>query len=208
MKFFIRAAASILAVISLQAVAEGDASAGQAKSAICAACHGADGNSVVPNWPKLAGQHTGYMERQVTLIKSGARNVPEMVGIVATMSDEDIQDIAAWFSSQTNNGGVADEAAVFLGQRIYKAGNAETGVPACMSCHGPGGEGNPLAGYPALAGQHATYVSKMLTGFRMGFNWGDDDAPSEVMNGAALQLSKEEIEAVANYIQGLYLDVE
>ncbi len=208
MKFFIRAAASILAVISLQAVAEGDASAGQAKSAICAACHGADGNSVVPNWPKLAGQHTGYMVRQVTLIKSGARDVPEMVGIVATMSDEDIQDIAAWFSSQTNNGGVADEAAVFLGQRIYKAGNAETGVPACMSCHGPGGEGNPLAGYPALAGQHATYVSKMLTGFRMGFNWGDDDRPSKVMNGAALQLTKEEIEAVANYIQGLYLDVE
>ena len=208
MKFFIRAAASILAVISLQAAAEGDASAGQAKSAICAACHGADGNSVVPNWPKLAGQHTGYMVRQVTLIKSGARNIPEMVGIVATMSDEDIKDIAAWFSSQTNNGGVADESAVFLGQRIYKAGNAETGVPACMSCHGPGGEGNPLAGYPALAGQHATYVSKMLTGFRMGFNWGDDDGPSKVMNGAALQLTKEEIEAVANYIQGLYLDVE
>jgi cytochrome c553 len=148
------------------------------------------------------------MVRQVTLIKSGARNVPEMVGIVATMSDQDIQDIAAWFSSQTNNGGVADESAVFLGQRIYRAGNAETGVPACMSCHGPGGEGNPLAGYPALAGQHSMYISKMLTGFRMGFNWGDDDAPSEVMNGAALQLSKEEIEAVANYIQGLYLDVE
>jgi cytochrome c553 len=208
MRFFIRAAASILAVISLQAVAEGDASAGQAKSAICAACHGADGNSVVPNWPKLAGQHTGYMVRQVNLIKSGARNVPEMVGIVATMSDQDIEDIAAWFSSQKNNGGVADESAVFLGQRIYKAGNAETGVPACMSCHGPGGEGNPLAGYPALAGQHSMYISKMLTGFRMGFNWGDDDGPSTVMNGAALLLSKEEIEAVANYIQGLYLDVE
>jgi cytochrome c553 len=208
MRFFIRAAASILAVISLQAVAEGDASAGQAKSAICAACHGADGNSVVPNWPKLAGQHTGYMVRQVNLIKSGARNVPEMVGIVATMSDQDIEDIAAWFSSQKNNGGVADESAVFLGQRIYKAGNVETGVPACMSCHGPGGEGNPLAGYPALAGQHSMYISKMLTGFRMGFNWGDDDGPSTVMNGAALLLSKEEIEAVANYIQGLYLDVE
>ena len=208
MKFFIRAAASILAVISLQAVAEGDASAGQAKSAICAACHGADGNSIVPNWPKLAGQHTDYMVRQVSLIKSGARNVPEMLGIVASMSDQDIEDIAAWYSSQTNNGGVADESAVFLGQRIYRAGNVETGVPACMSCHGPGGEGNPLAGYPALAGQHSMYISKMLTGFRMGFNWGDDDGPSKVMNGAALQLTKDEIEAVASYIQGLYLDVE
>jgi cytochrome c553 len=208
MKFFIRAAASILAVISLQAVAEGDASAGQAKSAICAACHGADGNSVVPNWPKLAGQHTAYMVRQVTLIKSGARPVPEMLGFVATMSDQDIQDIAAWFSSQTNNGGVADESAVYLGQRIYKAGNVETGVPACMSCHGPGGEGNPLAGYPALAGQHSMYTNKMLTGFRAGDYWGEDDGPSQVMSGVAARLSKEEIEAVANYIQGLYLDVE
>ncbi len=208
MKFFIPAAASILVVFSLQAVAQGDAAAGQAKSAICAACHGADGNSVVPNWPKLAGQHTGYMVRQVALIKSGSRTVPEMLGIVAGMSDQDIEDIAAWFSSQTSNGGVADESMIEMGQRIYKAGNAESGVPACMSCHGPGGEGNPLAGYPALAGQHAVYVSKMLTGFRMGFNWGDDDRPSQVMNGAALLLTKDEIEAVASYIQGLYLDVE
>ncbi|MEE8338818.1 MAG: c-type cytochrome [Xanthomonadales bacterium] len=208
MKFFIPAAASILVVFSLQAVAQGDAAAGQAKSAICAACHGADGNSVVPNWPKLAGQHTGYMVRQVALIKSGSRTVPEMLGIVAGMSDQDIEDIAAWFSSQTSNGGVADESMIEMGQRIYKAGNAESGVPACMSCHGPGGEGNPLAGYPALAGQHAVYVSKMLTGFRMGFNWGDDDRPSQVMNGAALLLTKDEIEAVASYIQGLYLAVE
>jgi len=208
MKFFILAAASILAVFSLQAVAQGDASAGQAKSAICAACHGADGNSVVPNWPKLAGQHSDYMVRQVALIKSGARTVPEMLGIVASMSDQDIQDISAWFSSQTNNGGVADESMIELGQRIYKVGNADSGVPACMSCHGPAGEGNPLAGYPALAGQHAMYVSKMLTGFRMGFNWGDEDGPSQVMNGAALQLTKDEIEAVASYIQGLYLDVD
>ncbi len=208
MKFFIRAAASILAVISVQAIAEGDPSAGQAKSAICAACHGADGNSAIPNWPKLAGQHADYMVRQVALIKSGARTVPEMLGIVASMSDQDIQDISAWFSSQTNNGGVADEATAVLGQRIYNAGNLESGVPACMSCHGPAGAGNPLAGYPALAGQHSMYISKMLTGFRMGFNWGDDDRPSEVMNGAALQLTKDEIEAVASYIQGLYLDLE
>ncbi len=208
MKFFIRAAASILAVISLQAVAEGDAAAGQAKSAICAACHGADGNSVVPNWPKLAGQHADYLVRQFTLIKSGARSVPEMVGIVAGISDQDSEDIAAWFSSQTNNGGVADPSAVALGQRIYKAGNVESGVPACMSCHGPAGEGNPLAGYPALAGQHAMYTSKMLTGFHAGDHWGDDDGPSVVMKGVAEKLRSEEIEAVASYIQGLYLDLE
>jgi cytochrome c553 len=208
MKFFIRAAASILAVISLQAAADGDASAGQAKSAICAACHGPDGNSAVPNWPKLAGQHASYLERQSALIKSGARPVPEMMGIVAGMSDQDFQDLAAFFASQTQSGGVADESIAALGQRIYKAGNAESGVPACMSCHGPAGEGNPLSGYPALAGQHSVYTSKMVKGFRDGSNWGEDDAPSQVMNGAAAELTDEEIEAVSNYIQGLYLNIE
>jgi cytochrome c553 len=208
MKFFIWAAAGILSVVSLHAVAEGDASAGQAKSALCAACHGVDGNSVVPNWPKLAGQHTEYMVRQFNLIKSGARSVPEMAGIVAGIGDQDIQDMSAWFSSQTNSGGVADESLAILGQRIYKAGNSESGVPACMSCHGPAGEGNPLAGYPALAGQHAMYTSKMLTDFRAGSQWGVDDGPSEIMSGVAAQLASEEIEAVASYIQGLYLDLE
>jgi len=208
MKCFLRAAASLLAVISLQLFAQGDPAAGQAKSAICAACHGVDGNSAVPNWPKLAGQHAGYIERQTALIKSGARPVPEMAGIVAGISEQDFQDIAAYFASQTNNGGVADESIAALGQRIYRAGNAETGVPACMSCHGPAGEGNPLAGYPALAGQHAVYVAKMLTGFRDGINWGETDAPSHVMNGSAANLTDEEIVAVASYIQGLYLDLE
>ena len=209
MRFFIRAAASMLAVISVQAVAEGDASAGQAKSAICAACHGADGNSMVPNWPKLAGQHAEYLERQINLIKSGSRTVVEMSAFVSSLSDQDIQDIAAWYSSQTNSGGVADlESATVLGQRIYKAGNAETSLPACMSCHGPAGEGNPLSGYPVLAGQHAAYTGKMLTAFRSGDHWGDDDEPSEVMNGVAAQLSTEEINAVASYIQGLYLDLD
>jgi len=196
--------ASLLAWFGPQALAAGDPSAGQAKSAICAACHGADGNSVVPNWPKIAGQHEGYVQRQVQLIKAGARVVPEMIGIVPGLSDQDIADLAAWFSSQEMSGGVADDAMVELGERIFRAGNAESGVPACMSCHGPAGEGNPLAGYPALAGQHSVYTSKMLKGFRAGENWGEDDAPSQVMNGAAAELSDEEIAAVASYIQGLY----
>ena len=208
MKFFIRAAASILAAISLQAAADGDASAGQAKSAICAACHGPDGNSAVPNWPKLAGQHANYLERQTALIKSGDRPVPEMMGIVAGMSEQDLQDLAAFFSSQTNNGGVADESVATLGQRVYKAGNADSGVPACMSCHGPAGEGNPLSGYPALAGQHSVYTSKMVKGFRDGTNWGEEDASSQIMNGAAARLTDAEIEAVSSYIQGLHLVIE
>jgi len=204
MSFLLRAIASSLVMVSLQSFAEGDAAAGQAKSAICAACHGAEGNSVVPNWPKLAGQHEQYLVRQVSLIKAGTRPVPEMVAIVPALSDQDIEDLAAWFSGQTNNGGVADETKVKLGERIFRAGNADSGVPACMSCHGPAGEGNPLAGYPALAGQYAVYSGNQLTRFRSGENWGDDDAPSQVMNGVAARLTDEEIQAVASYIQGLY----
>ena len=208
MSFLLRAIASLLVLVSVQAAAGGDATAGQAKSAICAACHGMDGNSVVPNWPKLAGQHEKYLLRQANLIKSGARQVPEMMGIVPGLSDQDIQDLAAYFSGQEATAGVADESKVVLGERIYRAGNAESGVPACMSCHGPAGEGNPLSGYPALAGQHAVYTRKMLNGFRAGENYGKDDAPSLIMNGSASELSDAEIEAVASYIQGLYLNIE
>jgi cytochrome c553 len=199
---------SVLLLASLPAFAAGDATAGQAKSAVCAACHGADGNSVVPNWPKLAGQHEQYLARQIALIQSGARVVPEMVAIVPGLTEQDIADLAAWFASQQVAGGVADEATLTLGERIFRAGNAESGVPACMSCHGPAGEGNPLAVYPALAGQHALYTANLLTRFRAGEHWGEGDAPSQVMNGTAAGLTDEEIAAVASYIQGLHLRVE
>jgi cytochrome c553 len=208
MKLLLRVIAGLLVFVSLHAVAKGDASAGQAKSAVCAACHGTDGNSVVPNWPKLAGQHEPYLARHIALIKSGARPVPEMAGIVPGLSDQDIDDLAAYFASQEKSGGVADENLVALGERIFRAGNAASGVPACMSCHGPAGEGNPLSGYPALAGQHAVYTAKMLTQFRAGENWGEDDSSSQVMNGAAAELTDEEIQAVASYIEGLYLDID
>jgi cytochrome c553 len=208
MSFLLRAAASSLAFFSIHAFAQGDATAGQAKSAICAACHSVDGNSVVPNWPKLAGQHQEYMVRQVTLIKSGARPVPEMMGITPGLSEQDILDLAAYFSAQKSSGGLADESKVVLGERIFRAGNADSAVPACMSCHGPAGEGNPLSGYPVLAGQHALYTANMLTRFRQGEHWGEGDAPSKVMNGSASELTNEEIEAVASYIQGLYRATE
>jgi len=209
MTFCFRLAACLLAIISQQAmaegVAEGDAAAGQAKSAICSACHGADGNSIVPQWPKLAGQHRDYLARQVTLIKAGARPVPEMVGIVAMLSDQDIADITAWFAAQQMAAGVAKEEDVLAGQRLWRAGDAKSGVPACMACHGPAGAGNPLAGYPALAGQQEVYVANILKRFRAGENWGDKDAPSHVMNGVAAELTDDDIKFLASYIQGLYL---
>lgn len=208
MSFLLRAIASSLVLVSLQSFAQGDAAAGETKAAICAACHGADGNSAVPNWPKLAGQHQQYLVRQSTLIKANARPVPEMLGITPGLTEQDILDIAAYFSQQTITGGVADESKVELGERIFRAGNLETGVPACMSCHGPAGEGNPLASYPSLAGQHAVYTANMLTRFRKGENWGEGDASSQVMNGAAARLTDDEIRAVASYIEGLYLNSE
>lgn len=208
MNVCIRIFAGLLVLTSLPLQAEGDAAVGQSKAAICAACHGADGNSMVPQWPKLAGQHAAYLERQTQLIKDGARPVPEMTGIVAGMNEQDFADLAAYFASQKNNGGVADEALKEQGERLWRAGNAETGVPACMACHGPGGEGNPLAGYPALAGQHGAYTSKMLERFRAGENWGEKDASSHVMNGAAAELSDGEIAALASFIQGLYLAID
>lgn len=208
MKVFFQVAACLLLVTSLQAAAQGDPQAGQAKSAICAACHGVDGNSAVPNWPKLAGQHEGYLARHITLIKSSARPVPEMMGIAGGLSEQDIQDLAAYYAGLESNGGVADESLVDLGRRVYMGGNAETGAPACMACHGPAGEGNPLAGYPALAGQHAVYNAKMLREYRDGVNWGETDAPSHVMNGVARYLTDEEIDAVASYMQGLYRKFE
>jgi cytochrome c553 len=204
MKHFLQFAISLSMLFSLPALALGDADAGKSKAAICAACHGADGNSVVPNWPKVAGQHAQYLERQVTLIKGGSRPVPEMSGIVIGLSDQDIADIAAYFSSQTTSAGLTDAALLEAGEQLYRGGNAATEIPACMSCHGPAGEGNPLSGYPSLAGQHSVYSEKMLKGFRAGNTWGEDDANSQVMTDVTLRLTDDEIKAVASYIQGLY----
>ncbi len=204
MKHFLQFAISLSMLFSLPVLALGDADAGKSKAAICAACHSADGNSIVPNWPKIAGQHAQYLERQVTLIKSGNRPVPEMAGIVIGLSEQDIADVAAYFSSQITSVGLTDEALLEAGEQLYRGGNTATEIPACMSCHGPAGEGNPLSGYPSLVGQHSVYSEKMLKGFRAGNTWGEDDASSTVMTDVTLRLTDDEIKAVASYIQGLH----
>lgn len=208
MKHLMQIAVTLLLLISIPAYAVGDAAQGQTQSAVCAACHGADGNSTVPNWPKLAGQHEGYMVHQLNLIQSGARPVPEMAGIVAGMSEQDFANISAYFASQTVKPGLADESAIPVAQTLYRAGDPEIGAPACMSCHGPAGEGNPLAGYPQLAGQHATYTEKMLKGFRDGTTWGAEDTNSAIMVGVVHRLSDAQIKALASYIQGLHSTAE
>lgn len=208
MKHLMQVAVTLLLLISIPAFAVGDAADGQAKSAVCAACHGMDGNSTVPNWPKIAGQHEAYLVRQLNLIQSGERSVPEMAGIVAGMSEQDLINIAAYYSTQTPSAGLADESTVAVAERLYRAGDPSIEAPACMACHGPSGEGNPLAGYPHLAGQHAVYTEKMLKGFRAGTTWGEEDNSSAVMVGVAHRLTDAQIKALASYIQGLHSTAE
>ncbi len=208
MKFSIPASVIALALLSAPVLAQstgaGDVSAGQAQSAVCAACHGADGNSIMPQWPSLAGQHADYLVRQLRLIKSNDRPVPEMTAIAAGLSEADFQNLAAYFSAQSMKIGTADEALVDTGRRVYQAGNQDTGVPACMACHGPTGDGNPLSGYPVLAGQQPLYTANLLKRYRNGELWGEDDAASLVMVGVAERMTDREIEAVASYVHGLY----
>jgi len=145
----------------------GDASAGKSKSAACGACHGADGNSASP-FPKLAGQGEKYLFKQMQNIRDGVRSVPTMAGQLDGKSDQDLADIAAYFSSQTRSGGQTDPELLALGAQIYRGGVADRNVAACIACHSPTGKGNAPAGFPSLAGQHAQYVADQLRAYRKG----------------------------------------
>jgi len=180
--------------------AAGDAEAGKTKSAMCAACHGPDGNSVAPNFPKLAGQHPDYTVKQLKEFKSGDRTDATMNGMAMALSEQDMADIAAFYASQKAAVGTAAEDKVALGEAIYRAGNAASGVAACAACHGPTGNGNPMAKFPSLNGQHADYTTVQLKNFRTGTRAND---AGSMMRGVAKGMSDAEIEAVAQYIQGL-----
>ena len=183
-------------------VSAGDPVAGEAKAAICASCHGPAGNSVNPEWPKLAGQHAKYTAKQVRDFLGGVtRNDALMAPMIAGLSDEDIEDIAAYYANQSSTGGFAGEELHALGERLYRGGNMESGVPACIACHGPRGAGNEFAGFPRLAGQHATYTMKQLEDWRNGIRSND---PNEMMADAVRYLTPTEMKAVSEYIAGLH----
>jgi cytochrome c553 len=205
-----------LVAASQGAVAAGDAAAGEAKTAVCAACHGADGNSLVANFPKLAGLGEKYIIKQLEDIRAGrangGRDVVEMTGMLNGMSDQDLADIAAYFSSKPMQLSGAKDIEVqassgikvnglALGERVYRGGNTKTAVPACTGCHSPSGQGNAPAGYPRLGGQHAAYIEKQLRDFRSGTRWNDGD--QKIMRQVAENMTDAEIIAVANYIAGL-----
>lgn len=187
--------------ISGLAHAAGDAAAGQANSAVCAGCHGADGNSAVANFPKLAGQNEAYLLKQLKDIKGGNRQVVEMTGLLDSLSDQDLEDLAAFFASKKVQLGQVSPDHLEAGQKIYRAGVMEKGVAACTACHSPNGTGNAAAGFPALSGQFADYVKKQLMAFR---NEARTNDPNGMMRDIAAKMSDKEIEAVANYVQGLH----
>ena len=183
------------------AVAAGDAVAGMKKAQTCAACHGMDGNSINPAWPSLAGQHAEYILKQLKDFQSNHRENAQMSPMAVNLGEQDMQDLAAYFSSQKIKPHTADPAMIEIGQKLYRAGNIDAGVPACMSCHGPAGRGNPAAAYPAVGGQHAAYLHAQLKAFQEGLRTND---PNEVMRIIVGRMTYDEIKAVAEYMQGLH----
>lgn len=205
--------AALICASTVVLAQQGDAEAGKQKVAVCAACHGADGNSPAAAFPKVAGQNAKYIAKQLTDMKKsqeeGGRVVPEMTAMVQNLSEQDIADIAAFYSQQTVQGSAADPELVAKGESVYRGGNPEKGMASCTGCHGPAGKGNAGAAYPALAGQHAGYIEKQLKAFRQGYDEPAangsrvNDGESSIMRDIASRMSDLEIRAVASFIAGL-----
>jgi cytochrome c553 len=188
-------------LMAAHVLAQGDAAAGNKLVGACAACHGQTGNSEIPANPKLAGQGEKYLLKQLNDIKGGEREIALMAGQLSSMSDDDLANIAAFYASQAQTPGAAEEKWVELGREMYRNGNHERGIPACAGCHGPAGNGNAPAGYPRIAGQHADYIASQLRQFSVGVR--TNDGESKTMRDIAERMNENEIKAVASYTAGL-----
>jgi cytochrome c553 len=182
-------------------LADGDPEAGKQRAITCAACHGADGNSVNPEWPSLAGQNERYFRETLLAFKSGKRSNPLMTAQAMLLNDTEIENLGAYYASQKAAQRSADPQLAAKGERLYRGGNKDSDVSACIACHGPTGRGNAPAGYPALTGQHATYTAKQLNDYKSGARTSDGDR--QIMRNITAQLTADQIKAVAAYIQGL-----
>jgi cytochrome c553 len=178
----------------------GDAAAGAQKSAVCGACHGATGSSSNPEWPNLAGQHGTYIAAQLALFKQGLRENPVMMPNAMALTDQDMQDIGAHFESQTPVGLEADPSNYKTGEKLYRGGDPERKLPACIACHGPQGKGNGPARYPALRSQHAVYTYNQLKAYAEGRR---HTPGNDIMQIVAARLTDDEMRALASYTQGL-----
>ena len=192
-----------------ESLVEGSIEAGKEMAATCSACHGAEGISVNPLWPNIAGQSATYIVEQVTAFRDGAsdpetakRYDPLMSPQSMSLSDEDIRDLAVYFESLPAAAqAVADASTLSRAEKLYRGGDVENGTAACLACHGPTGRGNPAASYPALHGQHAVYTAKQLNDYANGTR--TSDGVTRVMRDIAARLSQEDIDALASYVQGL-----
>ena len=187
-------------LISFNLGAAADSAAGKSKSAVCAGCHGADGNSANGLWPNLAGQHASYLVKQLKNFKSSERAEPVMQSMAAPLSEIDIEDIAAYYENQKSKPVAFDKALVARGESIYRGGITEISVAACLACHGPNGGGNGPASYPSLRGQHSQYLVVQMKKFRDGTRANDSNS---MMRSLAARMSDEEIMAVAAYISAI-----
>ncbi|KRG87843.1 cytochrome C [Stenotrophomonas daejeonensis] len=204
--------------IDLSKALPGDAAAGEQKAQVCAACHGADGNSAIEMYPRLAGQSERYIAQQLALIASGQRTegmVAVMLPFVEGMTPQDMRDLGAYFATQKSGAGVADDADVTdgayagmkfyeIGQALYRGGDAKRGIPACMACHGPNGAGNPGPAYPHIGGQHAAYTAQRLQHYQAGQTQETDPAHFRIMEQVTHSLTEQEIQALSSYVQGLH----
>ncbi|WP_442871864.1 c-type cytochrome [Colwellia sp. 75C3] len=180
------------------AIYKGNVAAGKSKAMVCAACHGADGNSLVPMYPSLAGQSANYLAKQLADFKSAERKDPLMAGMVAALTEEDMHDLAAFFAVQSTNAGTGESNEA--GHKLYLGGDAAKGVTACIACHGVNGKGMKQAGFPSITGQSQTYLKKQLASFRDGSRGNDNNG---IMRNIAIKLSDADIEAVSQYITSL-----
>ena len=189
--------------------ADGTVEAGTLKAVTCSACHGPNGNSTTAVWPKIAGQNAVYIAEQLQLFKAGVRVNPDMLKMVSTLSDKDIDSVAVYFQSQTPVGGEADASMVHAGESLYRFGDPARDIPACTACHGPVGRGNSVSDYPALRAQFADYVTKQLNDFASGarYSGAKPGAPTSrngyMMTTVAKRLNSEDIKELAAYIQGM-----
>ena len=192
----------------LDPFATGKAASGESKAALCSACHGPNGNSANPVWPRLAGQSAVYVAEQLRLFRAGVRDNPVMKPLAAALSDQDINDLAVYYQAQTPTGLEADPSYWKSGEALYVSGDAARGVPACVACHGPVGRGNLAAGYPALRAQQSVYVAKQLTDYASGARYTGPNPVQASRNGMmmltlARRMTPEEIRDVASYVQGM-----
>jgi cytochrome c553 len=192
---------AVLALLAPMTYAEGNAAKGKDLAGTCLACHGEVGNSPAPSFPNLAGQHAGYLLKQLIEIQNGKREVLTMTGILDNLSESDLSDLAAYYAGQPRNQGAAKEGLVELGEAIYRAGIPRKDIAACTACHSPTGNGNGPAVFPALAGQWPEYIVAQLKNFQTGVRHNDGD--SKMMRTTAMDMNEKEMTAVASYLYGL-----